>query len=109
MDQILGLDYFVNEISVWQKNIKAFDTNCEKICMFFLFIFIKSADKIVYQKRNSFTHQLTVPTAFEERKLDAVHDTILFFGFPVTRSITKIFSMNSLFSGIFFPFCIKEY
>jgi len=22
MDQILGLDYFVNEISVWQKNIQ---------------------------------------------------------------------------------------
>jgi len=30
MDQILGLDYFVNEISVWQKNIKDCDTNCEK-------------------------------------------------------------------------------
>jgi hypothetical protein len=30
MDQILGQDYFVNEISVWQKNIKACDTNCEK-------------------------------------------------------------------------------
>ena len=30
MDQTLGLDYFVNEISVWQKNIKACDINCEK-------------------------------------------------------------------------------
>jgi len=76
-----------------------------KICTFVLFIFIKFSDKIVYQKQNSFTHQLTVSTAFKERKLDAVfHDTTLIFVLTVTRSIIKIFSMNSLFSGIFFSF-----
>ena len=92
-------------ISLAEKHTRLVTPIVRKICTLVLFIFIKSANKIVYQKQNSFTHQLTVSTAFEERKLDAVlHETTLFFVFRVTRCIIKILSMNSLFSGIFFSF-----
>lgn len=59
MNQILGLDYFVKEISVWQINIKTCDTNCEKNLRFFPIHFHKicwqnclSKTKFIYTSTN---------------------------------------------------------